>query len=209
MIGNGVSFLERSSDPWYRVSNVTAAVVYGTQRKGFIPTYRPSEAASPLGCVEQFQFCRSSDQACGPLAAWADALLGSAHLFGLTPDQILYGKADNPTSLGSRFAWYSRVLNHISQMTSQIPSYGSSRKLLSEETLELAYQSGLREDQWKHDVSHWWSTWQSLFQISFLDIVKGPPPSFLVDDRVPVIRPGNQDMRDMCNNQVRSQPVIL
>lgn len=205
LTGNGIGFVDQTSDPWYRVSNVTAGTITSIVRNGAFPYYRPSEAASPLGCVEQFQFCRSSDQECGPLAAWMDAILGAAHLFDLTPDEVLAGEVTNgttATSLASRYIWYSMIMSYLPRGASQVPSYASSRKLLSEQTLNSGFQFGLRDDQWKADVSHWWFTWLSLLQISFLDVAKGPPPSFLADDRVILARPMDQQQKDMCFNQV-------
>lgn len=203
MIGNGVVFPgpERSHDPWYRVSNITAGLMTSNLRNGSLPTYRPEEAASPLGCVEQFQFCRSSDQKCGPLAAWLDAVFGAAHLFDLTPDEVMTGDVGDPThtAISSRFMWYLSIMNYVSKTASQIPNYAGSRRLLSEQSMESGIQFGLRDDQWQHDVTHWWSTWMALQQISFLDVAKGPPPSFPADS---IARPTDKHHTDMCNNQV-------
>lgn len=55
--GNGIEYTDRNDTPWYRVT--VPGVPFGagsTNETRF--TYRPEEAASPMGCTEQFQFCK-------------------------------------------------------------------------------------------------------------------------------------------------------
>ncbi|KAL2277331.1 hypothetical protein FJTKL_00051 [Diaporthe vaccinii] len=61
--------------------------------------YQPEEAASPMGCVKQFQFCNPSlsSNKCGPLASWADAQNYAAPLFGITTEDF-DNVIDPPTS---------------------------------------------------------------------------------------------------------------
>ncbi|KAM7211788.1 hypothetical protein V8F06_012825 [Rhypophila decipiens] len=204
LVGNGVGFPDQTADPWYRVSNTTAGNFYAITRKDSLPYYRPAEAASPMGCVEQFQFCRSHDMQCGPLAAWLDAIVGAAHLFDLTPEAIMNSEnlEGEPTPLASRFIWYTQILNYMSLTASMIPIFPSSGKLSSEDFLNRGFQFGLGDAQWQRDVSQWWSTWLSLLQIGFLDTAKGPPKGF--DDfpeQVVIARPADAHMQDMCYNQ--------
>ncbi|KAM7200403.1 hypothetical protein V8F20_005380 [Naviculisporaceae sp. PSN 640] len=202
LVGNGVGFPDQSVDPWYRVSNVTAGNFYATMRKGSLPYYRPAEAASPLGCVEQFQFCRSSDMECGPLAAWLDAITGAAPLFDLTPEEVVKSDKLKGSSLSSRFIWYTQILNYMSLTASMMPIFPSSSKLSSEDFLERGFQFGLGEAQWQRDVSQWWSTWLSMLQIGFLDTARGPPASFSdYPEQVVIARPADGHMQDMCYNQ--------
>ena len=69
--GNGVYFYEKSNDPWYRATRDNGNGIYQTD-----------VAASPLGCVQQFQFCDGGSK-CGTLASLVDAAADAAPLFML------------------------------------------------------------------------------------------------------------------------------
>jgi hypothetical protein len=59
-------------DDWYRATvagpNFTYSAGFGSE---IHTSYEPAEAASPLGCLEQWQWCNSAlskENGCGPLA---------------------------------------------------------------------------------------------------------------------------------------------
>jgi hypothetical protein len=61
-------------------------------------TWRMMEAASPLGSVEQWQWCNSvqaGNRQCGPLAGMSEAVSGAAPFFNTSTEDL---EASNPTS---------------------------------------------------------------------------------------------------------------
>lgn len=84
---NGIVFVEPTPGPWYR----------GTARARTLPNagddrpttwYRSEEAASPMGCVEQTQFCSTPDR-CGPVGSMVDTAAGAAPLFNGSSEHFL------------------------------------------------------------------------------------------------------------------------
>lgn len=87
-----------------------------SDRVSDLQLYQSDEAASPLACFTQLQFCDASKSRCGPLPSWADAQAGAGELFGTTleaKDQPLY---NNPAS---RFYWF------VALMSSSVPELES------------------------------------------------------------------------------------
>lgn len=86
--GNGVWFAQKSNDAWYRATH-REGTLSAQFTSGFGDAYYPTEAASPLGCVEQYQWCNSKygvPGGCGPLAGWGDATAGAFPYFNATVD---------------------------------------------------------------------------------------------------------------------------
>ena len=115
--GNGVGFLENTTDDWYQATSPWPAVRIGlTIANGSRSLYRPNEAASPLGCVDRWQFCNPAlpalpedgddgDQRCTPLYSFSDAVTAALPLFNGDPPQQKNGDGDDgattTTSSGS------------------------------------------------------------------------------------------------------------
>lgn len=215
--GNGVMFAQPGKDDWYRttVPNPERLFQDPDRRNGSLPAYMPEEAASPLACVEQYQFCKpgtsessteadQGHQCGGAFGSFNDAVGEAAVLFNTTIDEINLAMAPN-SSTGSRFMWFVNTIGALAGSALEIPSHPSSKRLLSEQLIMSGVQFGLDTDQWKHDVTHWWSTWRALVQVSFAEMANGPrDPSFASAGAV--IPPGNQDQKHMCYNQVCPQP---
>ncbi|KAK3385609.1 hypothetical protein B0H63DRAFT_185332 [Podospora didyma] len=199
LIGNGVSFLAPVNDPWYRgtVSTGPDAGAHEPNSKQGVSIYSPEDAASPMGCVEQYQFCRSESQ-CGPLASRVDALYGAAPLFDLRPRDLNQVKAGN-TSTGSKFNWFVRTFGFLSPSgPSGIVIFSGADVLLSQQTLRAGLQAPLPDDQWKRDVTHFWNTWLATLQVGFVELAnRRHDPAF---DQF-LIPPADQYQRDMCYNQ--------
>jgi len=120
--GNGVVFVEPMNDTWYRATDLDLAVgaISGKRQ-----TYRPVEAASPLGCTEQFQFCFSSSNACGLLGGFMNASAGAFELVGVDKSKVWGENADlmpaattNPAA--SRFAWFASIVRYTVPSISDI-----------------------------------------------------------------------------------------
>lgn len=109
--GNGVYFYKNTTDPWYRATQFGGLRSMGGSSDGPNSTqsvYQPEEAASPLACVERYQFCNASKD-CGPLAGKQTALPQAASLFNITAFDV-YNNIVPDDPVGSRFYWFYLAL---------------------------------------------------------------------------------------------------
>ncbi|KAK8112236.1 uncharacterized protein PG998_008693 [Apiospora kogelbergensis] len=183
--GNGLFFIPQVDDPWYRAT-VHDGYVTGTNNhtEVRIDQYRPEEAASPLGCVEQYQWCRDPSRGqCGDLDGKLGAIYSAAAWFNLTsedldpfrPSGALEGVIDTlgPNSLASHF-------------------------MVREGTA-----GNLAKNQWQLDVTRWWTILLAGFQASFVNTARGMANSTLKPHDN--IQPSNEYDWNTCRNQkVRS-----
>lgn len=222
--GNGVGYLAPSSDQWYRVSSKKARVSVGNakiSKSAGLGIYLPLDPASPLGCTDQYQFCREDSQNCGPLASSHDAALGAAKLFDSTFDGGLNIAANiTPNTAHFEYSTDDSFLDRLVNSTSTAVfkyvvkavvknSYASPwnylrqlgpGSLASQNTLINAFQGALPSNQWHLDVVHWSHISMALIQAGFLDTAYFDPkdPSDLR------IRKGftSPDLKELCNSQV-------
>ncbi|KAI1147455.1 hypothetical protein F4825DRAFT_471560 [Nemania diffusa] len=200
--GNGVGYLAPSSDQWYRVSSKKARVSVGNakiSKSAGLGIYLPLDPASPLGCTDQYQFCREDSQNCGPLASSHDAALGAAKLF----DSTFLDRLVNSTSTAVfKYVVKAVVKNSYASPWNYLRQLGPG-SLASQNTLINAFQGALPSNQWHLDVVHWSHISMALIQAGFLDTAYFDPkdPSDLR------IRKGftSPDLKELCNSQkVRS-----
>ena len=208
--GNGVVSAAPVNDPWYQ-SNVPSnkSIYSGNSRTDAQKTkvYRMAEAASPLGCTEQFQFCRKSadkGNSCGPLASLDDSRIASADILfnvdlslgNLTQASEIYSS----DRAASHFLWLLQIIDtYPSNMFFAVTSLGF-KSLASQRGLIDGVQGPLPDDQWKHDVTNWWNISLAALQASFVDTASGPLDPAVARIKTGPITPGQ---RAVCENQVR------
>lgn len=208
LAGKGVEFYKATNDPWYRGTMPgDNALIAGTNET--ITFYRPEEAASPLGCSKQFQFCNPSfpgDNKCGPLASWLDAMIESATLFNLTAEDMLGDDTPFPNHrIGSRFNWLIMQIAYATMDTYTILSSLEARSLVSQRYLAAGVMGELPENQWQLDVSHWFAIQLASIQAGVVNTALGPSDPALGPYK---IMPPNEHVRDLCNSQVRSSGIF-
>lgn len=193
--GNGLFFYAKNTDPWYRVTQLGPPIqMYNNSTQN---VYIPEEPASPLACVEKYQFCNAGKE-CGPLSGKLNAIVESASLFNITAlDMSNDPVPDDPT--GSRFYWYYHVLNTMAADIDVILENLGPKALLSQQSLLGGLMGPLPDDQWQLDVTHWWATRLASIQAAFVNTAYDTGNAALDEFRV---RPYNSYMREMCNNQV-------
>lgn len=154
----GIHFFKAAEDPWYRATVEEGKVYYFENE--MVQLYQPEKASSPLGCVQQYQFCSPplpADRRCGPLASFVDSIVGSAALFNLTQEVFL--SPDFPIhQAGSSFAWLSRLLGSATTDPPYIISSLGARALASQQYLRNGVMGEILGNQWQLDVAHWFST---------------------------------------------------
>lgn len=199
--GNGIEFLKPTTDPWYRAT-VKSGHAYFHFENETTDLYRPEVAASPLGCVQQSQFCNPSlpqETRCGPLASHYDSMLGSAAQFNLTEEEI--NSPEFPSHrTGSRFAWLTMQLQFAVVPFEVILSTLGARALESQNYLEFGLMGELPENQWQRDISQLFSIYLSSIQTGVVSAALGPSDPALDPYK---ITPPNKYIRELCKSQVR------
>ncbi|KAI0402325.1 hypothetical protein F4802DRAFT_617985 [Xylaria palmicola] len=174
--GNGVLFRQALDDDWYQA---TVPIATTESTPGSKPTlkYRPLNAASPMGCLQQMQWCNSAypkDRGCGPLASAHDAFHGAAPLFNLTTDEAFGLNSLRPYSsqaAGARLVWsVLAVLNSPASFLDVIIMNLGSRSLISQFQSNNGIQQPIPLDQWQDDVRHWCNTALASLQATFMKI---------------------------------------
>ncbi|KAH8889020.1 hypothetical protein GQ53DRAFT_825784 [Thozetella sp. PMI_491] len=198
LVGNGILFDQRSDDDWYRATVVSANVTL-PRVNGSKLVYRPEEAASPMGCVAQYQFCNPSlpkEPRCGPHSGIYDAAIQAGPLFGLTEDQITDYNPEVSEKTASCFLWFVNSL-FASILPGQVLASLGSRALAPQAYLGENVRGPIRDNQWQLDVIHWWSTSLASIQLSVVNVATGPQSSAYNST---LLLP-NPFQRKMCDNQ--------
>lgn len=202
LAGNGIRFYEQTEDAWYRGTGsgyrVTDLAYEGSRR-----IYWPEEAASPLGCVSQYQFCNTAlapGKQCGPLAGRNDAIAESGPLFNNTgpfDDEFI----TSASATANQFVWLILQLEYAATRLVTILETLGPASLASKQNLIQGFMGRLPPNQWQLDVTHWWSTYLASLQSAFVDTAIGPadPTGELEQFK---IAPWNNHVRRLCNNQV-------
>ncbi|KAI0813452.1 hypothetical protein GGR55DRAFT_703439 [Xylaria sp. FL0064] len=194
--GEGVVHSAPSLDEWYRVSP-TPVNVSETAGERFdkAPIYLPLEPASPLGCVDQYQFCYGDIQHCGLLSSFSDAVLSVEHLFNTTSayDNSTKIRADSLDYFLSGFLGYQST--YIGEVIQQL----GSASLNSKNSLTASFQGPLPSNQWQLDVIGWWDITKASVQAAYLRMVYfNPPDPNLLRYRVNFTSEGRAKL---CSNQ--------
>ncbi|GAP86704.1 hypothetical protein SAMD00023353_2000220 [Rosellinia necatrix] len=205
--GNGVYTSEPVYDPWYRSYIPSQYESYLVRRDGLttsrITTYQPAEAASPLGCMMQYQICQGSSankDSCGPLASFNDAIEGAYPHFGVDPsvtmEEAIY--ATPPNKRVGRFLWWLEIMSYYPNDIQPVVWKMGSRSLASSRTLTGVIQGPLPKEQWKVDVSNWWNISLSLLQASLVDTANGATDPNFARLQVNATTKGQ---KSLCQNQ--------
>lgn len=198
--GEGVIHVAPSTDEWYRVSPTRSNIFTSTSSE-VDPTaiYLPLEPASPLGCVDQYQFCSRDTQHCGPLASIRDAVSGAVHFFNTTFDYFI-ANAANTTSAGQFNFFTSAFRDNQYASLYEILAQLGSESLASKNSLSAGLQGPLPSNQWQLDVIYWSDIVKASIQAAFLDMVYfNPPDASQLQLRRGFTAPNS---KSLCNNQV-------
>ncbi|KAI8628949.1 hypothetical protein F5Y19DRAFT_485311 [Xylariaceae sp. FL1651] len=180
--GNGVQFTEASTDDWYRATKSAPEIHQFASNS----TYHPfifEEAASPLSCVEQHQYCYEAllkGKQCGPLASLVDSFSAALDISPSESALNHLGWIVDQTSGTS----ISEVINTL-----------GAHALTSQKNLIAANQGPIASNQWQLDVLHWWATSLAVQQSNFIESVAGPSDDRLRQYITPPLDP------TVCSNQ--------
>ncbi|KAI0855475.1 hypothetical protein F4860DRAFT_521493 [Xylaria cubensis] len=193
--GNGVYFNQRMDDDWYRAiipGNLSTVFVNGTQEY-----YTPDEAASPLGCLAQYQFCHAEQ--CGPLASFNDAIVESAPSFNSTADEIQPGQQATGNLPAMNLIWIASILNFASTDATTVINKLGPLSLSSQSTFSSGIQFVTsQQDQWKQDTENWFNITLAGLQLIVLNVVLRPDDPELEQIILP---PADYFQMAMCDSQ--------
>lgn len=198
--GNGVMFYEPTDDPWYRGSipyMKIKEVGYNITDEWSKTVYRPDEAASPMGCIQQYQYCNAAHE-CGELASFYDAMATAAPFFDI-PLEVIGGYANVTGQTASRFTWFEIIMYSSYDLLAVLIDLGAA-SLVSRRNFELGRLGQIPSNQWKLDVTHWWTTLLAAKQAAFVNAAHGPTDPLLHQN---MFSPDEVQMGYLCRNQVR------
>ncbi|RDW62486.1 hypothetical protein BP5796_10788 [Coleophoma crateriformis] len=189
--GDGVLFSEPMNGDWYhateafmeyKLAESTQAQTEGTMM------YRLTEAASPLGCVEQWQWCNSAyarspaESGCGPLASFTDSLYRAAPYFNLTGDEVLnVARSNSSLPASQRFVWQALLQSYSNTNIGSILTTLGAKSLASQSLMNSGSQLPLPDNQWQLDVTNWWNIILALLQLTYVDTGQGVTSSELLE----------------------------
>ncbi|KAI1322756.1 hypothetical protein F5Y16DRAFT_29265 [Xylariaceae sp. FL0255] len=196
--GNGVRFYGHPmNDEWYRATVPSVKVTGTLSLNQSVATYTLSEAASPLGCAQQFQWCNTAypnDSGCGPLASAEDALYGAAQFFNLSETDLEPSRPSSDQAAGTRLIWPGLMtLDSVWNEISSLVTVFGTQTLASQDLLDGGIQLPLPLNQWQMDVTKWWNLSLASLQSSFLETALGEAPN-----KSP---PLNDQERKLCSSQ--------
>lgn len=158
------------SEDWYRPV-IPWGHIYTTANSGEQVAYRPDVSASPMGCLEQWQWCNSEyprDRGCGPLASYWDAVYGAAPLFNLSSQDLDPFRPSSSSATGTRLIWpFLLIYEYPNRLAALLGSLGT-KSLESQTRLFSGIQFQIPENQWQMDVLNWWNTILASIQASWL-----------------------------------------
>lgn len=201
--GNGVVYEAPMDDDWYRGTHPFRNLT-GIGTDNFLQTFRPEDAASPMGCIQQFQLCLIDETSCGPLAASYDASAQAFESIGLSKseayDYTFSAVGETKNSTASRLQWLISLVQGQLDIRSMLAASGS-QALASRARLTGGLQAPLPLNQWKMDIQHTWATTFALLQAEVVQVAYGTTDPDLVKYKA---GPSDAAQASICRNQVSS-----
>ncbi|RDA88415.1 hypothetical protein CP532_5591 [Ophiocordyceps camponoti-leonardi (nom. inval.)] len=170
--GNGAFFLQPTRDPWYRVTlgGTTGTALSDGGGNDTFPVYQMEEAASPLACFEQYQFCNTFNH-CGVLGSAADA--GASAKRHLNSSVLRTKNLTDTIRIDPFELFYSALGRGLITFHEQIKNLRGN-SLLSQQAFSNGLIGALPDNQWQLDIIHLWSTALAATQASFVHTASGP-----------------------------------
>lgn len=201
--GNGVAFSNAANDDWYRPS---IPINYTNSLFSTDSFYMPEEAASPLACLNQWQWCRSAEPGegdCGPLGSWRDAMAGALEMINLTKEYRDGWYAEPPDEPGARLLFALSAMSRMFVSGVAMVVDDRDNALESQSTLLMGVQLPMPDAQWKRDVLDWWNTLNAYWQKIYIETALGSTdPVFRERIDQP---PRNEYEWNLCRSQVRTE----
>lgn len=190
---NGMPFINATTDEWYSATtafrNMSLPGWYNTSA----PAYLQDEPASPLGCLEQRQFCSPNNLSedgqpmCTPLTGMMEV--------PYVTEPII----KNPEREMNYFKWFYNVGTSPQDTMNHLVSFLHATVLQSRFSVSRNAQGPLPDNQWQVEVQHMFSTLLASLQQSFVHAAAVPAVPGLDEF---IIGPGSEQTEKLCQNQV-------
>lgn len=203
--GKGVMFEEPSEAYWYEAITPLGKL-YGLDFQGSLQVYRPNEEASPMGCVERWQWCNSAvprNRECGALSSFMDSLYSAAPLFNMSGADLDPARPSTSSPAGRRLIWLALIVSKYPTSLDSLLAILGPKSLDSQTRFGAGIQLRIERYQWQQDVTHWFATILASFQASFVDVVVGNTNP---ETRPELVTPINTQEQRFCENQVLLMP---
>jgi hypothetical protein len=169
------------------------------------------QAASPMACLRQYQFCNPAlpeEGRCGLLTGFAEAQYQAAPLFNITRDQMFnmtieqMAKNDIPqTPAAARYIWLVILLTLTVPSPATLINILGPNSLASQQSLTRSSSmlGSIPSNQWQLDVENWWAIYMASLQAGMVNTAYGSHDPALKPYE---ILPFNSYAQKLCNNQV-------
>ncbi|KAK3216799.1 hypothetical protein GRF29_1g994803 [Pseudopithomyces chartarum] len=149
LAAHAVNFAKPTSDPWFSAHRPSPGFLNRTY-------YFTDHLLSPLGCVEQFQYCNPHNQICTPLSGIVPATAAAKFDLGLSPMQ----NATVDLLINAIYANNAMILQPI--------------HLLASDTSNDGVQMPLPDNQWILELQDMHNRVLTSIQRSIVDYARGP-----------------------------------
>ena len=207
---NAVQFAQLTPDPWYNGTDGFTVTTTFQDHNGTVidvqntTLYYSADAATPLGCRVQEQFCNPNradpTDPSLPLCAPLSGLRDSARL---AMENSLWGPMDRAEAMSAalRVDWFEALLLERRAVTPYIDVLGSHSLLARYSLGTDGIQGGIPDNQWMLDAAHWLGIQLADMQAAAVAMATGPTTD--TDLGLPYQRPNVTEQFDMCGNMVR------
>lgn len=183
---NLINYLEPVDDEWFSAHQLHRSIVrYDDSTNGSMPTYLTDNAANPLACTHQWQFCNPGTKKCTPLGAFVDSHKASSNIF-------------RPGNQNETFNFWWEEIHRVDPQVLNVIGVLGIGALTARDTLASGLQGPLPSDQWQQEVLSWRDIALALIQKVGVEQATGPSS---VSDKGFIQNPSNLNM---CRNQVRN-----
>jgi hypothetical protein len=158
-----------------------------------VRAYLSTEAAAPLGCTSQYQYCFPE------LPAGQNCTLLSG---SIESRDAVINIGLNDAAL-RRVVWIHNSFSAASPGISEITSILGTSSLTSRFTLSRGVQGFLPSNQWQLDVENWNSILLTLYRQSMISTVLGDLPNYTDSDIEKYVKyASTKEAKTICSNQV-------
>ncbi|KAM7189076.1 hypothetical protein V8F20_010284 [Naviculisporaceae sp. PSN 640] len=196
---NNMPYMRPTNDPWYSATTPFRTLSHMDYNTTSQITYLQDEPSSPLGCVEQRQFCTPRRKAADGTSPLCTPLVGIFDIPYVT-EPLIPGEDDPDFEPGelNYFKWFYNLWITPQDTINHAISFLHATALQSRFSISRNTQGPLPDNQWQLEVQHLFSTLLSSIQQAFVHAANVPEVPGLDEF---IIGPGSDQSDNLCLNQ--------
>ncbi|KAM7218680.1 hypothetical protein V8F06_005999 [Rhypophila decipiens] len=192
---NSMPYMRRTTDEWYQATTPFRTLTHRNYNTTSATTYLQDEPASPLGCMEQRQFCTHRRKAPDGVSPFCTPLVG---LRGIPGNAEALVEGDPAPGELNYFKWFYNVWITPQDTLNHAISFLHATALQSRFSISRNTQGPLPDNQWQMEVQHMFSTLLAGVQQAFVHAANVPQAPGLDEFLVP---PASEQSTYLCQNQ--------